>query len=78
MSNARNKLGWLGSCGTPYCGRVDGYFCEKCRHYVTYCRCGANTGGCTCRGEDYGKHWVSSLEYKDEVNMADTTGGLNS
>jgi len=56
------RIGYLGRCGTPYCGGIYGYFCVKCRHYVTDCDCGYYTGGCTCRGEDYGKWWASTSE----------------
>jgi len=55
-------IGYLGTCPTPYCGSIDGYFCVKCRHYVTECCCGDYSGGCTCKGEDHGKWWASTGE----------------
>lgn len=43
-------VGFLYSCETPECGGVDGYFCVRCRHYVTDCRC--SRGWCECRLPD--------------------------
>ncbi len=37
------------TCETPYCGTVDKYFCVRCRHYVTFCRC-SGPSGCSCPG----------------------------
>ena len=56
------RIGYLGSCPTPYCGSIEGYFCVKCRHYVADCRCGDCAGGCACEGEDYGKWWAGAGE----------------
>lgn len=55
------RIGPLHSCSTPFCGLVLGYFCVKCRHYVTSCRCLSNEGGCTC-GDDYRKWWAGPGE----------------
>jgi len=55
-------LGYLGECGTPYCGGIYGYFCVKCRHYLTNCDCFSNEGGCTCDDDNYGKWWASTGE----------------
>jgi len=54
-------VGFLGSCGTPYCGGIEGYFCVLCRHYVAECRC-QGADGCTCEGDDYGQYWASTGE----------------
>ena len=67
MSYFRNRMGHLGTCETPYCGAIDGYFCVKCRHYVTDCRCGLWTGGCDCEGENYGKWWAAEGERKETM-----------
>lgn len=56
-------VGYLGHCGTPYCGSIDGYFCVKCHHYVVTCRCRGNDSiGCTCEGQDYERYWASEGE----------------
>ena len=44
----RKLIGWLGSCSTPYCGAVYGYFCVRCRHFVETCACGDSGDGCPC------------------------------
>lgn len=55
MSNRR--VGFLGSCGTPYCGGIEGYFCVRCEHYVQDCRC--QPGLCDCGN---GAGWASQGE----------------
>jgi len=55
-------IGPLQSCTTPFCGLVIGYFCVKCRHYLTECRCGYHSQGCACRGNDYRKWWAGPGE----------------
>mgnify|MGYP001087098275 CR=1 FL=1 len=65
-------IGYLGTCPTPYCGGISGYFCVKCRHYVTECRCGDYTGGCECQGDDYRRWWASKGERRImEQELAD-------
>jgi len=54
-------VGFLGSCGTPYCGSIEGYFCVKCHRYVSECRCGSNNRGCKCNNLAY---WASNGERK--------------
>lgn len=57
----RRLIGFLYSCSTPYCGGVDGYFCVRCRHYVSTCLCKFNSGGCSCGTDEY---WASAGERK--------------
>ena len=51
-----------GTCATPYCGWVNGYFCVKCRHYLSDCACKANYGGCACGTNRY---WAGAGERKE-------------
>lgn len=64
MSTAleRKRVGWIGTCPTPYCGRVEGYFCVRCRHYTSYCACGYNYGGCSCEDRNF---WASTGERRE-------------
>lgn len=56
------RVGYLGTCGTEYCGSIEGYFCVVCRHYCTDCLCHDNRWGCWCPS-DIG--WASTGERKD-------------
>jgi len=58
----RNKLiGYLGGCGTDYCGGVEGYFCVKCKIYTSKCLCGFNNKNCHCANDVY---WAGKGERK--------------
>ena len=57
------RVGYLGSCPTYDCGGVDGYFCVRCRHYVTDCRC--TPDWCSCAlpdGRPDTSGWASTGE----------------
>lgn len=60
------RLGYLGTCQTPYCGAIEGYFCIACKHYVSECWCRVNSGGCTCPDEIYGRFFASLGERKQQ------------
>jgi len=51
------KLGFLGTCPTPYCGGVEGFFCVRCSRYVADCRC--TPSECSCADSRY---WASTRE----------------
>lgn len=51
------RVGYLGSCGTPLCGAVNGYFCVRCKHYVSDCLC--SPGYCLCANDE---GWASGGE----------------
>jgi len=72
------RIGYLGSCPSPYCGGIHGYFCMKCRHYVTTCRCGFNEGGCQCEEEDYGMWWAGQGDQRmKELELAKANSVLD-
>lgn len=62
------RVGYLGSCGTPLCGGISGYFCVRCRHYVADCLCSPAWCGCA---DDQG--WASEGERR--VILAKLAGG---
>ena len=47
------------TCETPYCGYVYKYFCTRCRHYLTTCRCSGVHGACHCPN---GQYWAAPGE----------------
>jgi len=74
----RGKLvGYLGNCGTPYCGGIFGYFCVKCRRYVAECRCGDYSRGCSCPEDKNNRYWAGPGERKvlRELLLADEMQG---
>ena len=58
LSSGR-RVGYLGTCGTPYCGGIEGYFCVKCRKFVAECHCGFSSEHCDCNNKRY---WASHGE----------------
>ena len=55
------RIGWIGTCPTPYCGRIEGFFCVRCRIYTSDCACKYNWGGCRCNDKRW---WASKGERK--------------
>jgi hypothetical protein len=48
------------------CGPVWNYFCVRCRHWASSCRCGSMSGGCTCPDESY---WAGNAEERRALQM---------
>lgn len=68
------RIGYLGQCNTYSCGGIAGYFCVKCRHYVSHCACGDNTGGCVCEDDHW---WAGKGERKHlEMRLEATEGRM--
>lgn len=65
----KRLVGFLGSCGTPYCGGIIGYFCVRCHRYVSDCRC--SPASCACHDS---KGWACAGE-RPAVRAALAAGG---
>lgn len=55
------RVGWVGTCPTPYCGAIYGYFCVRCHHFTSDCGCKYNYSGCECDNKD---GWAGEGERK--------------